>query len=236
MYLKTKPLIFCLVLMFWAAFLVQIGLGIDYYYKQNDIVDIKVPCIQNNTQCDPLVYCNISVTNPKSDLIINNQAMNKTNVYYNYTLNDSSIVGQYYAVVTCGDGVNNGFGSITFEINNVGYQVPEITNIGVIVFLPMFITVLFFVFAWLLDSNKFWLIKILLMLLGFIFVFVSFGFALQLVVQYYSFNAIQDSISFTWWVYVAIFVVLMLLFLIYFVIHILDYKKYQMKNRTGNYD
>lgn len=110
----------------------------SFYYRQNDVVDIKLPCTNDGAPCSDSSNCNISISYPNSSVYISQANMTNNLVYYNYTLTDSSVVGEYQIVVFCIDGVENGYSTFTFMITENGYEMNDwtfILGLGLIVFL-----------------------------------------------------------------------------------------------------
>lgn len=74
-------------------------------YKQYDTVDLKVQCIANGTFCSSGSYCNITVTYPNGSMFVNNQKMTNQTSFYNYTIQNSNILGDYSCMAVCCDGI-----------------------------------------------------------------------------------------------------------------------------------
>lgn len=112
----------------------------SFYFQQNTEIDLKVPCVFNSTACPSNTLCNISINYPSSTMFIKNQPMSSQNQYYNYTINSSntSVVGEYAAIVFCSNSANNGYSLFSFSINNNGkpenYDIlPIIVVFGVLI-------------------------------------------------------------------------------------------------------
>jgi hypothetical protein len=112
-------------------FLVLYGIGILLFisivsaatYEQNNELDLKVPCSNNGTICSNSATCEISIIDPNSDFLINNQSMtNNNNSIFSYYLNEDQIfiLGDYRVVVFCSDGSFNGYTNFIYEITETG--------------------------------------------------------------------------------------------------------------------
>jgi predicted outer membrane lipoprotein len=105
---KKKPkgisfILVTLILSFTMLLFVQSAQAQEQIFKQNDIIDIKIQCIINGTFCSAGAGCNITLNYPNNTILLNNAPMTNANSYYNYTLNDSSVLGDYPCSVTCCD-------------------------------------------------------------------------------------------------------------------------------------
>lgn len=151
--MHVKKTILWIMLLLLASFVLAEP---DFYFQEETLVDLKVPCFENNTICSSLITCNISINYPNGSNMVNNEAMTKDMVYYNYTLSDSSVLGEYYAVVLCTDTLNQGFGSLSFEINKEGRE--ETTQQAIIYLIGLIVTIMIFVilllWAYNIDSKN----------------------------------------------------------------------------------
>ena len=96
----------CLVCMFFIFLSFQV-LAEDIY-KQNNEIDLKISCINENTKsyCSSTSICNITIYNPDSSLIVSNAIMQNQIAFHNYTLNSSytNQKGNYAGNVFCVEG------------------------------------------------------------------------------------------------------------------------------------
>ena len=105
------------------------------YYQKNSLIDIKEPCINNHQACSNQSSCNITINYPSSEIFINNQPMTNQGAFYNYTLPNSTISGQYKVIIYCADNGIYGNDVFTFEINDNGRQTNDyafIIGIGIV--------------------------------------------------------------------------------------------------------
>lgn len=97
--MKNKSLIFVSFIFIVLNLLFVSGLE----FEQNAFVNLKAPCTIDGKNCNTSVVCNISITYPKNgSFMIENQLMTNTgNGMPNITLNDTSILGNYKAPLSC---------------------------------------------------------------------------------------------------------------------------------------
>ena len=146
---KKMGVLICLVCMFFIFLSFQV-LAEDIY-KQNNEIDLKISCINENTKsyCSSTSICNITIYNPDSSLIVSNAIMQNQIAFHNYTLNSSytNQKGNYAGNVFCVDGSNSQTQDFNFLITPSGYN-PTITE-GI---LAGFLLILC-VFIWVMCMN-----------------------------------------------------------------------------------
>ena len=135
----------------------------SFYFRKGDTVDIKIPCIYQNTKCSNLTTCNITIIYPNTTAFVHNKQMTNNLEYHNYTLSNSNVIGEYSTVIYCSNLLNNTYTAFTFSISQNGMFNNDWTFIlalGIIVFMlcffavrltgdHIFIQILLFVFAFL---------------------------------------------------------------------------------------
>jgi len=126
----------------------------EYYFKSGDVVDLKVPCINNNEACSGASSCNLTVAYPNGSSFINNQQMTNSGTYHNYTFTNSNIIGEYQTTVFCTDAGEKGYNTFSFEINRKGNN-NETNLIGVIIGFLILI-IFFFIMGYI---EKFWFLQ-----------------------------------------------------------------------------
>lgn len=89
---------------------------------QNEPLDVKEQCFNNNTYCSATSECNITVKNPTQTILVNNQIMTNQNSFHNYTLNiaNTTSVGVYESTIICIDGTDKGYDTFNFKITSDG--------------------------------------------------------------------------------------------------------------------
>jgi hypothetical protein len=159
-YLAT--LIFALMVI--SMICIQIATAEDLVFKQGQIVDLKIPCINNGTYCSSSAVCYITISKPDGVLLVNNQTMDNMGAYNNYTLdgNQTQFIGSYPTLVVCEDGGWNGYSSFSFEITSTGSKSELANNI----FLIIVFAIAFVMFLFGINRND-W---VFVMLAGFLFI------------------------------------------------------------------
>ena len=96
-------------------------------YQKNSEVDLKVPCLNNNTYCSSTAMCNITIFYPNASVLIANGNMTNQFSFHNYSLKtwQTSEIGEYITNVICLDGIEKGSTSFTFKINYLGKELTE---------------------------------------------------------------------------------------------------------------
>lgn len=135
--MKKHILIFIFVLLF-------IPLVLSETYKQNEPLDLKTQCIANGTYCSASAYCNITIQYPNASLLINNAKMTNQIAFFNYTLKDSSTLGNYACTFTCCDSGYCATNSCDFKINGIGYELTIQQSILYIILLSGILIILLF--------------------------------------------------------------------------------------------
>jgi hypothetical protein len=159
-------------------------------YKQGDVANIKVPCINNQTYCSGSAACNITILNSLDLIMVNNEAMTNGGSYFNYSFNQTSVSGIYKAQVVCVDGGVNGYSLFNFDITSSGF--PENLNVAPIMFTVIFIIALFMVIGFLVSHEH--------PALGMPLIFFAFGLIILLVnlcriSLYADSSGIQDQLN-----------------------------------------
>ena len=129
------------------------ALAADITYKQNQLVDLKYPCINNGTYCLDTAECNITVFMPDTSVLVNNLAMTNNIAWHNYTLNpaETNVTGTYQAQMICQDG-ENGYSTFNFDITSSGYE-SENNSLAVIIGLGM-IMIMFLLASYLWNEKQ----------------------------------------------------------------------------------
>jgi hypothetical protein len=115
-----------ILLMMAAIFLISLVSASEMIIKQNQNVDLKIPCINNATACSPSANCSLTVLFPNNTYLVNNQQMtNMANGIFNYTLdsNQTAISGIYATTMICADNGLNGYENFIISINPTGEDI-----------------------------------------------------------------------------------------------------------------
>jgi len=127
-------------------------------YKQNEAIDLKIPCINNNTYCSGSATCNISIYYPNETILIDNKLMTNKGAYHNYSLSavQTSAIGNFNAVIVCIDGDAKGYTFKEFIITPTGREIEN--NSSSIVIGLAILMILFLVASYVWESKQ-WMMK-----------------------------------------------------------------------------
>ena len=144
LYMDNKILLGLYIFLIFASVSITTA---SYIFEQDSLVDIKVACADElENICEETTECKITILDPSGNTLINYQNMTHNEGFYNYTLSNSSVVGQYISYVFCSlDG--SGFESFNFDITPTGKENTMATGImssGLLIFLIL----MAFLFAW----------------------------------------------------------------------------------------
>ena len=115
----------------------------ELIFKQGEIADIKVPCLNNNSYCDASITCNMTIIRPDTTTWINNALMTRQIAFYNYTIPAANIttIGSYALQVVCTNGGSGGYIISEFKITQSGMSgigketiVPAVVLIAILLF------------------------------------------------------------------------------------------------------
>jgi hypothetical protein len=124
-------------------------------YELNQPLDLKFACDDGGSYCNHSTSCNITILYPNSDLLVNNQQMQRLGVLFNYTVPDTSVAGTYNYFIVC---------SALTSIYESDYTLTSIKGSEASK-LPFILEVLFFVvfllaLTYLLNEGEFGLLKL----------------------------------------------------------------------------
>jgi hypothetical protein len=104
-----------------ALLLIPLVSAVDTY-QVNQSLDLKVVCLSDTDYCSGAAQCNISVTNPQNNYIVENVLMSNNDYYHNYTLSSSQTnnLGTHSVVGICIDGVSVNPIEFDFDITYSG--------------------------------------------------------------------------------------------------------------------
>lgn len=120
-------------------------------YRQDTNIDLKVPCLNNNTYCSQATTCNITIIDSESVVIVDNELMQNQTAYQNYTFNvtHSANSGEYTRNIICSDGGVSGYSSDTFIITPTGNAFDDASSFATTIILVLMfgVTIFFFLFS-----------------------------------------------------------------------------------------
>jgi len=90
----------------------------SFFYKKGESIDLKVPCSNNGAPCSALATCNLTINYPNSTNLVNNKLMTNNGAFHNYTLPNTTVVGEYQAIVFCLDNREAGYSTFGMYVLN----------------------------------------------------------------------------------------------------------------------
>jgi len=138
-----------------------------FYFKAGTDVDLKVPCAYEGNQCSAAAVCNITINDPNSNNLVNNQQMTNSGAFHNYTLRDTELLGEYQATVFCTDNDESDYAAFSFATSENGFF-----NEGLTFILALAIMIIFCVVVALNLSENLIFLKILLLVFALIYIFL----------------------------------------------------------------
>lgn len=158
----------------------QLDLGV---YKQNSEVELLLDCAYSNgTLCSTATTCNITrIQYPNNSFMVSNVRMGDADYpTFNYTVPDTSVLGEYKGTQFCQDGSYSGIASFVFEITPSGFLFSTANSITLI--LVIFIILLtsgFFLFLFTRTGNN--VMKNLFVGLSSFFMFLAVLFGMTII-------------------------------------------------------
>ena len=161
-------------------------------YPIETIVDLKVPCFNNETYCSPSSVCNVTILDFNGDAIIDNKPMTYNPAYHNFTLNKSDTLnsGDYRTSIVCLDNGLPGYTTFKFTLTPTGKAITTSSAIlqGLILLLMFGVTIFFLIFATITDSPG---VKLFFNIISYITMFLTIGTGYILLQS----SEIQNNIS-----------------------------------------
>ena len=177
--MKSRWLFFFIVLL-----VLPIISGSSFYIPKDTNYSIKFNCEIDGAVCEPTATCNVSIDNPNTSILVDNQAASFiSNGRYNYSLNSSqnAILGEDYKMdIVCYDALVNGSQTVYYGINPSGIRPSEqrtdtITRSIYFVFVLGIILFIAFLFVNTSPPVKwtFFIFSIIFFLVGLNIIFIS---------------------------------------------------------------
>mgnify|MGYP003131687912 CR=1 FL=1 len=96
----------------------------SFIFQANNDVDLKIPVTNSdNSPVTSSTSCNMTIRNSNDVILVQEQSMSfGIGGIYNYTLTNTSDLGEYPAYVSCTDGSDYGFTSFSFEMTTTGEE------------------------------------------------------------------------------------------------------------------
>ena len=171
--------------------------------------------------------CSILIANETGD-VVRNDTMTRNGLSYTY---DAGTLPKnlYTSLINCTAGTDSYYGSCAFTVES-----GEKMSLATIILLPLFISVFFFVAAFLFKNDKEHKVYSWgLHLFAFIFSIASFLIAMLVLVKYYADDELAEQLGLLMWVYGFIFLTMMAYWFMYYIKKWLDYAR---NKRDGGED
>jgi len=137
----------------------------ELFYREGTDIDLKVPCSNDGLACNSSVLCNISVSFPNGTTLVDNKEMSYNSNYFNYTLPESDVLGEYKSIVFCNLAGIGGYSAFTFKINASGENNENIIALMVFLIICVIVTLILTVVFYISKSNLFY--AFIMLTLGF---------------------------------------------------------------------
>jgi len=198
-----------LLMMFLLCCMAVLADDPEYFYEVGEPIDLKVPCIYNNTACSDNAECNMTIFYENSSLYVADAAMTNNNIYFNYTMQNTNTTNKYQSTVVCCDNGACAYSTFYYDINTTGNE----TNRSIVAALVFFIVLIavslsLTIFFSVKESS----LKYMFLLLTFIFMTV----AAYIVYQY----SMELSVSYGNMFYVGFWVCLILTFIMVLIVFV----------------
>lgn len=108
--------------------------------------------------------------------------------------------------------------------------------LAAIILMPLLIAFLMFYISTKLKGEDHWAISLGLMLLGFVFILVSWGIGIQVVAKYLDFPELQETLGTSLFGYGSFFYLIIVYFLIYIMIMSIRIIRNKKRAKTGDYN
>lgn len=195
----------------------------EFYYKQGEDVDIKIPCVNNGLVCTIAASCNITINYPNGTNMVKNTLMTNSGVYHNYSLTESLTSGEYNSIIYCIDGNNSGANMFTFVINGIGESEDNTYLLMVVIF---GLLILSLILTW-----YFYIIKE-----PFVYMFFNFSLLFATLLSYFA-HTISISYGATFsGVFYAVYLLSLIVFVMIFLFTLLMLTKQALLYLSGKQD
>lgn len=145
-----------MLIMMCIALISLIGLAsaeTSFFVQKGENYNITFTCKNTKNDlsiCSGSATCNITIHNPNSTLLIDNQAatnLNNGKFYYALNENQTATNGEHLAWVGCSDGGLNSSSSFTYEVNPTGIRPSDQKTMSIsrTIYFTLIIGILFFI-------------------------------------------------------------------------------------------
>lgn len=162
------------------------------------------------------------------------------------TINPKSTIGKFpeYTdigfLATASGGGTQGAIDVDFEIllidnDLIEYEGGDNMALGIIILIPIFIIGLLLAISFFLDSEKYWALKLGLMMLSFVFVFQTYQLSTIIISEYIGGSVLINTIADHTFIFALVFGAIISIFMIHFIKDIFDMFG-SKKHKTGEYE
>lgn len=134
--------------------LVGVTAEADLFYKTDELIDLKIPCINNDAPCSSIATCNITINYPNGSNYVKNQPMTNNSQYFNYTISSLSVMGEYSSTMFCYDTNISGYSLFSFMVNNAGNNEKPYALTLIFIILPLIAAILCLIWAFNIDGKN----------------------------------------------------------------------------------
>lgn len=193
----------------------------SFFYQKGSVVDLKIPCIDNNSLCGSGTQCNATVNYPNGTNYFVNSNMTNNIAFFNKTLPNSNITGEYSAIIYCCNGGSCSLSSFSFMINNSGNNEKPSGLIVILILIPLCLSIIFIV-SGISMSYEHIALKIASYLFSLVNFFVSLWFGTVSLNKFYLFPELEDALGIWIYVYAYVFAAIVTYFIIHLIIKALN--------------
>ncbi len=216
-----------LILIFVSSFVLA-DKGLIETYKPREVFDLSIH-LTNSTGDVSGATCNVQIRTENFSLKLNDVMNEIGGGWHNYTYNTSK-VGKYFCRQNCTLG-----SSFVAETCDFIIGVEDNMIFGMLVVIPLFIALFLLIVSWMLNPEKYWALKLGLILLGFVFIFQAYHYSTVVIIEFFNSPNLINTIGDSTWIYGMSFVALFFIFLITFIYDIFMMFS-NKRHKTGEYE
>jgi hypothetical protein len=208
---------YCLVLflILMAVFLLPL-INSQQNFIVNSPIDIKLQCIINGSYCSLSSICNVTILYPNNTILANNKLMTNQYSFHNYTITDSSIIGNYLCSASCCDGSRcmSDVNVCDFTISKTGNEIT--TPQGIIYFVGLILSIIFFILSLyfsiaipfknkrnddgIISINKLKYLKLFMMMTTYVLLLLISAIAYNLTYNYLFLDGVSKIFEWIYWI------------------------------------
>lgn len=181
--------------------------------QQNRNIDLKHPVRINDYPSDDLL-CNISILDPNNNHLVDFQPMTNDYDEHNYTLTNTSVIGEYTYDITCTTGSVNKTESFNFYVTPTGSRIDTAESIIYIIFVGgLIFTFLLLLYGSIkipyrhsrsddgkiIDVNQVRYFKVVCIVFAYLILMAIFGILRQITANYLFLNQAHKTFQWLFW-------------------------------------